>query len=324
MATAASRRFSSSRRLARAISRRSRLLGAFAFVLAAAVAATAVATNGFRFGHRPSQRAQVSTYIREVDRVEQQMNFPITRVMAAYRSYAQGSGSPSTVAKLKRAERTLDTLSARIRAVPAPAQAHRLRKALTSLLSAEYAVAHEVRQLAQFTPQFHAVTLQTQLLSAELSKALASVTQPKSHLVRGTPKQIAQARAAYAAAVAQAASAQAKVIDAYDAQLSLLVARLKRIVYPPVMGPTYAAELATLRRTRSAGAALAAGLRAPNHSNVAVLSRRFSEAARTAGALFRQRQAIAAVQAYNARVKRISNLQLAVQNEFVRLSNTVK
>jgi len=324
MVTAASRRFSSSHRFASALARRSRLLiGAFVAV-AVGVAVAVVATNGFEFGHRTSARDRVSAYVKQVDGVEQQMSFQVSNVMAAYRAYTKGSQSSATVAQLKESERTLRELGVRVAALPAPPQAARLRTLLVSLLSAERDVAHEVTGLAQFTPPFHAVAAQTQLLSAELSKALAAVPQPKPHLIRGTKKQIAKAQAAFAAAAAQAAGEQAKVIDAYDAGLTVLLGRLSRLVVPRAMAPTYTAEVATLRATRKAGTALAAGLRAPKRSNVAALSRKFSLAARTAGSVVRQQQAIAAVKAYDARVKRIGTLELAVQKEFARLSNALK
>lgn len=323
MATAASRRFNSSSRLAKALARRGRLIFGACFTAALLVAVAVVATNGFRFGHHVSERGRTSSYINSVDRVQQQMNFEITNVMNAYRAYANGSKSPATMTQLTQAERTLRQLSARISALPAPAATRRLRTLLLSLLSSEHAVAREVTSLARFTPQFGAVSAQTRILSVELSRALAAVPQPKPHLIRGTPKQIAKARAAFAAAAAQAAAGQARVIDAYDAALSVVLDRLSRIVPPSVMAPTYAAEVATLRATREAGAALATGLRAPKRSDVSALSRRFSLAARIAGSTSRQRQAIAAVKAYDARVKRIGKLELAVQTEYARLSNTL-
>jgi hypothetical protein len=266
----------------------------------------------------------VSTYIQKVDLVQQRMSFELDHVAAAYRAYTKGSKSPATVAQLEQAKRTLHALTARVSAVPAPPQAARLRRRLLSLLSAEYGVATEVVTLARFTPPFHAVSVQTQLLSSALSKALTAVPQPKPHLIRGTKKQIAQARAAFAAAASRAATAQAQVIEAYDSGLSILLGRLARIVPPPVMVPTYEAEVATLRGTRAAGAALASALRAQKRTNIAALSRRFSLAARTAGSLARQRQGIAAVKAYDARVKRIGDLEIAVQKELARLSRTLK
>jgi len=211
----------------------------------------------------------------------------------------------------------------RVAAVPAPSQAGHLRALLASLLRSEESVTTEVAELAGFSPKFHTIAVQLQLLSVELSKALAAVPQPKAHLIKGTRKQVKAAQAAFDAAAAQAATAQARVVDAYDAALGVLLGRLGRIRPPQVMEPAYSTEVVTLQATRTAGARLAAGLRAPKRSNIAVLSRRFSLAARTAGATFRQQEEISAVKAYNARVKRIGRLELAVRDEITRLSTSL-
>jgi hypothetical protein len=325
MPTAASRRFSSSRRLSRALAARRRLVIGAALAVAVAAAAGAAATNGFHFGHAPSSRARVSQYIKSVDLVQTQMNFEITKVAAAYRAYTGQSGSKgASTAQLTQAERTLHGLAHRVSTLSAPPDAAPLHRMLSTLLKAEYAVAVEVAGLARFTPAFHEVGVQAQVLSSELSKLLAAVPQPKAHLIRGTKKQIAEAQAAFAAASATAAAAQAKAVDAYDAALTVLLSRVKRISRPRVMEPAYAAEVAMLRQTRTAGAALAAALRSPKHANIAALSRRFALSARVAASVPRQRAEIAAIKAYDARVRRIGTLETDVQNELARLSNTLR
>lgn len=323
MQTAASRRFSSSRRFVRALRPHAGLIAGAVGAAAALLAVAVVATNGFHF-HQTSGRKKVSAYIRSVDAVEAQMNYRITQVMSAYRAYTRSSRSAASASQLDSAARTLHLLEARIAALPAPSQAAHLRALLGSLLRAEESVTNEVAQLARFTPRFHAVALDIQALSVELSKALAAVPQPKPHTIKGTRKQIAAAQAAFDAAASQAAQAQARVVDAYDAGLGVLLLRLGRIEPPKVMLPSYSAEVATLRDTRAAGARLAAGLRAPKRSNIALLSRRFSIAARTAGTTLRQREEIAAVKAYDARVRRIGKLEVAVQGELTHLSGTLK
>ena len=324
MQTAASRRFSSSRRFVRSLRPHAGLIAGAVGAVAALTAVAVVATNGFHFHHSTSARAKVSTYIQSVDQVERQMNYRITKVMAAYRAYTSNSRSAASVPQLEAAGRTLHVLARRIESVPAPPQAAHLRVLLGSLLASEQSVTEEVAQLARFSPAFHTIAVQLQALSVELSKALAAVPQPKPHRIKGTPKQIKAAQAAFNAAAGQAAQAQASVVDTYDAALGVLLDRLGRIAPPQVMVPAYSAEVATLRATRAAGARLATGLRAAKRKNVALLSRRFSLAARTAGATFRQKEEIAAVKAYDARVRRIGRLEVAVQQELSHLANTVR
>lgn len=323
MATAASRRYSSSRRLIRALRSRARFVYGAVFGAAVLAAVLVVATNGFHFGSETTPRSRVSAYIKQVDRVQQELSFSITQVVQAYRAYTRGTESTATLAQLQRASRTFRTLGLRTAAIPAPPQAAHLRRLLVSLLAAEHGIAVEVTGLARFTTPFHAIALQVQSLSAQLSRALAAIPQPKAHLIRGTRHQVAKAQAAFAAAAATAAGAQATVIDAYDAALAVVLTRLTRIVPPRVFRPTYAAEMTTLRTTKQAGAALAAALRSSHRADVPALSRRFTEAARIAGSVSRQREAIAAVKAFDARVKEIGTLELAVQREYQRLSNTV-
>ena len=322
MVTEASRRSSSKRRFIRTPSRRGWIV--LALAAAAGVAAVVVATNGFSFGKGPTARGRVSAYIDQVDLVQKQMGIEIGKVVHAYGAYVKHSSSPATMAELANAETAFRDLRQRIVSVPAPPEAAKLARLLSSLLAQETAVAEQVSRLATFTPRFHAVTAQTHVLSAELSKALAAAPQPTPHKITGTKAQIAAAQAAFVKQAAAAASEQADAVDLYDAALGRLLVQLRKIVPPQAMSPAYRAQAATLRATQAAGAKLAAGLRAPNRSNIAVLSRNFALAARTAGSVSSQREEVAAVKAYDAAVRHIGTLELAVQKETARLSNSLK
>jgi hypothetical protein len=321
MATEASRQSSSRRRSVRAPSRRGWIV--LALAVAAGAAAVVVATNGFSFGKAPTARARVSKYIDQVDLVQKQMGIEIGKVVHAYRAYVKHSSSPATLAELMRAESTFRNLQKRIASVPAPPEAAKLARLLSSLLGRESDVAVQVARLAEFTPAFHTVAVQTQLLSAELSRALAAVPQPKPHQIRGTKGQIAKAQAHFAKAAAAASLKQAEAVDLYDQAVGRLLVRLRTIVPPRAMAPAYRAQIASLQATSAAGAALAASLRAAKRSNIAVLSRKFALAARTAGSVSSQREEIAAVKDYDARVRRIGTLELAVQKEAARLSGSL-
>jgi hypothetical protein len=261
------------------------------------VAAVVVATNGFSVGKKgPSARERVSEYISAVDLVQKQMGIEIGQVVAAYRGYP-GQPSSATKARLANAVRTLHDLQLRIAAVPVPLEASRLARLVSTLLQSEHAIAVEVEELAAFEWTFHTVVIQTPRLSAGLATALATVQQPKPHVIHGTKKQIAQEQAAFTKALAVAALAQADAVERYDEALGRLLLRLSTITPPPVAAPAYLAEVATLRATRAAGAALAVELRKPVRSRVVSLSRRFVEAARIAESSSRQRQEIAALKA---------------------------
>jgi hypothetical protein len=62
-------------------------------------------------------------------------------------------------------------------------------------------------------------------------------------------------------------------------------------------------------------------LRKQDRSRVAVFGRRFTLAARTAGSLSAQKAQIAAIAAYNRRVRRIGTLQGNIRQELLRLQS---
>ncbi len=89
------------------------------------------------------------------------------------------------------------------------------------------------------------------------------------------------------------------------------------------MTPDYRTQLKTLEASRSAGSALARELRKTNRSRVAVFSRRFTLAVRLAGSTGAQKAQIAAIKAYNKRVREIGTLQGAIKLELVHLQQEV-
>ena len=64
---------------------------------------------------------------------------------------------------------------------------------------------------------------------------------------------------------------------------------------------------------------LASELRKRNRSHVAALGRKFTLAARLSGSVSAQRAQIAAIRAYNSRVRGIGTLQGKIQQELARL-----
>jgi hypothetical protein len=290
--------------------------------LALAVVIAVVLGVGSLWSHR-SSRASVNRYITSVDDVQQQMRLPLTRLLTVYRSFSTHGAAPQVQQRLAEAERTLRTLELRISALRPPPEAATLRRLLLRLVAQEQAVAREVDELTRFLPRFNAAVAGSRKANARLALALAGVRPPKAHAVRGTPKQIAQARAAYAAAASSAALAQAHAVSAYLGALALVVRRLRTLAPPPVMAPAYRAQLATLEATETAGGVLVRELHKKNRSRVPLLSRRLSAAARIVGSVASQREEIAAVKAYDSRVRAVGALQQQVQAEVSRLGRTL-
>jgi hypothetical protein len=305
--------------------RRPRWITRRRLVVVLLVAVTAVAITGVLgatrlLGHKSnSQRDAVAAYITSVDGVQQQMRLQLTRLGSAYSGFSARGTSSATMAKVAAAEQTLRTLEARIAALPAPADATRLRALLLQLVRKEVAVARELVGLGRFLPRFSALVSSVAAASAKLGRDLAATAPPKPSTVRGTAKQIAAARAAYAAEATKAAAAQADAVDAYDRAVGQVLRKLRTLQAPLVLAPAYRAEVRSLEATVAAGEALAAELRKPNRSQVPKLSRALTVAARSSASVAAQRSEIAAVKEYNTSVREIGKVSVRVQTETGRL-----
>jgi len=288
--------------------------------IAAAVAVGAAVTLTLIGGSGSPKHNAVARYIKDADQVQQQMQAQLTNTAKAYRAFASGgTPAPELGPQLVQAELTLRRLRRRLVALPAPVPAKRLRALLIRLTSSEVSTAHEVGQLGAFASRYSALLNEAKKDGAELSVALAAVKPPKAHKIRGTKKQVQRAQAKFTAAASAAAAQQADAVDAYDAKIAAVQRRLRKLNPPPVMSPAYRAQMQTLQASRAAGSALAQELRKKNRSRVAVFGRRFTLAARSAGSVNAQKAQIAAIKAYNDRVRAIGTLQGDVQQELARL-----
>ena len=146
---------------------------------------------------------------------------------------------------------------------------------------------------------------------------------PKAHKLHGTKKQIQQAQAAFTAAADKAAALQADAVDAYVTKIARLERELRKLQPPPIVRPDYRTQLRTLTTSRTTGSALAKELRKTNRSDVAAFSRKFTLAARIAGSVSAQKAQIAAIKAYNRRVRKIGTLQGDIKAELTRLQQQV-
>ena len=168
-------------------------------------------------------------------------------------------------------------------------------------------------------PPYSALLKQARSASVELSQALAAVKPPQAHKIRGTRKQVQKAQATFAAAAAASAAQQADAVDAYDAKIARVQHDLRKLHPPPVVSPAYRTQVQTLEASRTVGSALARELRKKTRSHVAVFGRRFTVAARIAGSVSAQKAQIAAIKAYNHRVRAIGTLRGGIRLELQRL-----
>lgn len=294
---------------------------ALGIAAALAVAAALVVTLTNHSSVSPKHKA-VAAYIQAVDQVQLQMHTQLTKTVKAYADFQRGKLPAKTIVpELAQAEGTLRKLGRRIAALPAPPEAKHLRVLLGELTTAEVGIAHEVGQLAVFARPYAVLLQQAKVAGAELSSALKAVKPPTPHKIRGTKKQVKKAQAAFLAAADAAAAEQADAVDAYDAKVAVIERRLRKLDPPPVMRPTSRAEIRAIAASRIAGAALATELRKKNRTRVPVLGRNFTLAARIAGSVAAQKAQIAAIKAYNKRVRGIGTLQGDLRVELARLQN---
>lgn len=313
MATAASRRFNWSS------NRRTIALGLAA---AGAVAAAIVVSLPH---HQSARHRALVAYIHNVDATEARMNYSLSKVFAAYQAFAHSKTiTAHTRAQLAQAETTLTTLRRQIAAIPAPSDVAQLRADVLRLVGGEAKITHEVNLLARFSPAFSALLARMQKAASTLGRKLASIQPPTPHTIRGTKAQIAKAQAAFAAASAQAAAGQADAVTAYDGVVLSVLAAMRKLSPPPVLAPALRSEVDGLVATNHAGERLAATLRQSQRTDVSKLARAFTIATRSSQTLAAQRAEVAAVKAYNARVRSLGADAAAVQREIARLQQTVR
>ena len=283
------------------------------------IGATLVLAPWHWWGNNAKPGSALAQYINGVDRLQRQQELQMTQMLTAYSDFSTQSSDPKALAKIAKPARTLRTLGTRLAALPAPPEARKLQSLLEQFVSDEHAVAVELQQVAAFMPRFRVLTGAAAVARTVLAQALAAAPPPKAHAVRGTPKQIAAARAAYVAAATKAQAAQADAIDAYDKALAATIRDLRKLRPPPVIAPAYRTEVLSLSATRKAAADLSAELRKPRSPKVPLLSRRLTEASRISGSVGAQRAEIAAIKAYDARVRGIRTLAARIRVEVAQL-----
>jgi hypothetical protein len=293
-------------------------VGLAAAALAVLLVAAGCGGNGPSKGAR---RQAVTHYINSVNGVENDLRTPLLQIENAYRSFSTHGALQSAVPRFAGAETTLHTLRARLAKIDAPPDAQQLRRRLLRFVDAETGLAHELTLLAAFLPRFSTALRPLAAADKELKKGLAAVRVPKP---KSVPKaQLKAARAAYQSAVAAAAAGQAAALEAYVGKIARVEDALRRLNPPPAMTPAYRTQVLTLTRVVATGKALVAALLAKKYAQVAALDRQFQKAATTSTSLSAQREQIAAVKAYDARVRAVNALAVGVDNERVRLQKAL-
>jgi hypothetical protein len=248
-------------------------------------------------GHK-ARRDAVTNYINRVNATQVAMRKELLAVERAYHDFGRKNGP--TLAqiepRLARSERSIRVVERRLKALDPPRDAQKLHVLLVQLVTDEAGVAHELVQLAQFSPRF--------------SAALAPLAPAGTDLRSAFKK-------------AKKAKAQADALDAYAIAIAHVLDRLRPVHAPPAFQPALASQRASLTHVRATALALADGLRKKDRVGLAKLIQSFTNAGLASQSLGEQRARIAAIKAYNSRVDELSNLGRQIDTERVRLEKAL-
>jgi hypothetical protein len=244
-------------------------------------------------GGGSDRRDAVDRYVREANTVQNGLRRPLIDVAHATREFGtRASDLEKERPRLVKATRTFAVLQRRLERLEPPPDARRLHRLLLRLVSTERSLTDELRRVVVVVPELDAA-----------SRPVASAGKRLQAELDG----------------AKTGPTQAAALDRYGAALAAPLRTLRAVDPPPLLEPLRASQIETLVRLRRNGAQLASALRQRREADVAPLVARFQAAARTPETLAAQRARIAAIKAYNARVKAVATLAAAVQRERDRL-----
>jgi hypothetical protein len=265
----------------------------------------AVVALFFAAGCGSPTHAAISHYLTRVQDVEKSMLGPLQQVSTANQSFARSQQGPHVAQKLAASEKTLRSLRDRLASVKAPPQAQHLRTLLLQLVDQEVALAHEVRLLAAFVPQYQSALRPLQPAGATLKTKLSATAKGK-------------------AATKALDTSKADELGVYAHTLDSVIATIHALDPPAVWRPTYTQQLASLTQMRVSAIALAAAVHANNATAIPNLLQKFDAAAVSNQSFPAQKRAIAAVKAYDARINALGRLAQRVQSERLRLERRFK
>jgi hypothetical protein len=265
--------------------------------VALAAVAVVLLVSGCGGGHK-ARRNAVTDYINRVNATQVGMRTQLLAVERAYRDFGRKKGP--TLAQLEprlaKAERTIRVLQRHVKALRPPPDAQKLHVLLLQLVADERGVAHELVQLAQFSPRF--------------SAALAPLA-PAGVALRDSFKKATKAKT------------QADALDAYAVAIAGVLDRLRPVQAPPAFQPALASQRASLTHVRASAIALADGLRKKNRVGLPKLIQSFTNAGLASQSLAEQRARIAAITAYNGRIDELANVGHQIDLERVRLEKAL-
>jgi hypothetical protein len=244
-------------------------------------------------GHGSGQREAVAVYIARVNSVEVALTSPLQAITTANRDFARHQGAPAAISRdLRQAAMEVDALARRLAALNPPSDAVHLQPLLVEFARGEAALGREVASLATFLPAF--------------SQTLRPL-RPAGITLERTLKSNAQAQV------------KAAVLDTYAVIAGGVIGQLRGLHPPHVSASLYNDQVATLEHVRDSGRSLARALRDKRTKDLPTLLRRFNLAAVGNQSIAAQKAQIAAVRAYNDRIRGLDRLQVRISRAQTQL-----
>ena len=266
-------------------------------------------------GGQHSQRPAVANYITQAGRIEAALDTPLTAVTQAGAGFAKARGRHARLVDrlagagaeriLLHASTQIASLRARLAALPAPPPATRLRRLLLERVDLQARLTREVAALVAFVPRF------------------AAALGPLGPATRGLEVSLSQRSAYGAAAVTAAYAAKATALRRFQASVDTVLVRLRRLRPPAVSRPGYRAQVAALVGMSTSAGRLARSIAAGPHGDVSPILAAFDRAAVSTQSVAVQKAQIAAIRSYDAQSGKLDALTRAIDDERLRLSNTL-
>jgi hypothetical protein len=264
-------------------------------------------------GQSASQRADIASYLKRVNKMEAALAAPLTAVMKAGQQFQQTEHAGGSLTNLVYESQEQQLTSAwsqiriirgRLAAIRAPAPAAHLRALLLQIIDGQARQTREVAELVAFLPRYNAALAALGPVSGRLRSALS---QPAAY---GT------------AAVAALDAAKATALRQFKAQVDGILQRLAGLRPPAVSKPDYDSQIASLRGMSASAGRLASALGGGGAANVQQLLTQFDRAATSGQSIAAQKARIAAARTYDGESAKLASLARAAELERLRLART--
>ncbi|HTX30277.1 MAG TPA: hypothetical protein VMD09_02780 [Solirubrobacteraceae bacterium] len=272
-----------------------------------AVAALGLALAGC--GHSSTQRSQVASYLRQVNRVEHALARPLSTVTSVGNQFASEQQSGGTLVgvstqaheqSLQRAWGQIVAARAHLAAIKVPAPAANLQRLLVQLVTGQAQLTREMAQLVTFLPGY--------------SQALRTLAPTTRRLQSSLARQSASTSYANKAAA----------LRRFKAAVDGILRQLHQLRPPAVERPDYTTEVASVRGMSTSAGQLADALQGGSSSgDVRSLLLRFERAETLDQTVAAQKAESAAIRAYDRQASALSSLTTAAQQERLRLADNL-